>query len=393
MPWQVHNLTEASRSPQVIDVPSSQIVQSEGTQHVFCRTPVNGQETIIELWWRDGAHIQWGDLLEHADPAIRNGFHLPPYATHVLQSDRTQHLFYSAGQVFETWWAGAESPKFGDLCEAAEHSDFGAIGLSSHVSAVDGTEHVFGVGSGIIDPALGPVSNHIVEFRWTGSQAPQLEDLNVRAKSGFAADSNTSCHTLELGPGGPDTQNVIYRSGRDIIRLTSRDGQWTSRNLSSSSAGEFAFSSGSPASHAVAADGTHHAFYIGAEDRHIYEFTWTDSTDPVGRDLSVHARGDGPTPPAALGPFALNSPTSHVFEQDGTQHVYYVDADGNIVELWWRPGHDPNHENLTAQGGGAPAAVPQKPASHVFVEANGVHTQHVFYTSVEAELIELWWQA
>ena len=135
------------------------------------------------------------------------------------------------------------------------------------------------------------MTNHVIEFWWTGPEAPHLEDLNDRAKSPFLADSATSCHTLELGPGGPSTQSVFYRSGRDIIRLTFRDGQWTSRNLSTSSAGEFTFASGSPASHAVAADGTHHVFYIGAEDRHIYEFSWTDNTDPVG-GISV------PTPTA-----------------------------------------------------------------------------------------------
>ena len=188
---------------------------------------------------------------------------------------------HSSGAAFEIWWSGGESAQVGNLCKAAGHEDVGAIGLSSHVFGVEGTQHVFGRGSGIINPQAGPVTNHVIEFWWTGPEAPHLEDLNDRAKSPFLADSATSCHTLELGPGGPSTQSVFYRSGRDIIRLTFRDGQWTSRNLSTSSAGEFTFASGSPASHAVAADGTHHVFYIGAEDRHIYEFSWTDNTDPV----------------------------------------------------------------------------------------------------------------
>lgn len=389
--WQMHNLTQASQALKAIDEPASHVVQSEGTQHVFHRADLGGQETIVELWWSDGAHVHWGDLLENAAPEIRGGFHLPPYATHVLPSDQTQHVFYSSGAAFEIWWSGGESAQVGNLCKAAGHEDVGAIGLSSHVFGVEGTQHVFGRGSGIINPQAGPVTNHVIEFWWTGPEAPHLEDLNDRAKSPFLADSATSCHTLELGPGGPSTQSVFYRSGRDIIRLTFRDGQWTSRNLSTSSAGEFTFASGSPASHAVAADGTHHVFYIGAEDRHIYEFSWTDNTNPVGRDLSAHAHGNGPTPLAASSDFI--GPTSHVFAQQGTQHVYYVDVDGNIIELWWWPGQDPTHENLTVQSGGAPLASPSKPASHVFVEADRVPTQHVFYTSTDADLIELWWRA
>jgi hypothetical protein len=48
---------------------------------------------------------------------------------------------------------------------------------------------------------------------------------------------------------------------------------------------------------------------------------------------------------------------------------------------------DPHHED------GRPARVQPRPASHVFVVTNQQNTQHFFYASTTAQMIELWWQA
>ena len=35
-------------------------------------------------------------------------------------------------------------------------------------------------------------------------------------------------------------------------------------------------------------------------------------------------------------PLAVGNPTSHVFNTEGTQHVFYTTTDDHIIELWSR---------------------------------------------------------
>jgi hypothetical protein len=51
----------------------------------------------------------------------------------------------------------------------------------------------------------------------------------------------------------------------------------------------------------------------------------------------------------------VSAPTSHVVA-DGTQHVFYVADNGDIIELWWSGMEVPQAENLTMQSHGPPAA-------------------------------------
>jgi hypothetical protein len=97
---------------------------------------------------------------------------------------------------------------------------------------------------------------------------------------------------------------------------------------------------------------------------------------------AAHSTGIGPAP------LAITAPASHLFPHEGTQHVYYIGADHHVTELWWWPGGDPHHEDLTVNSGDT--SLPSeywRPTSHVLGD-----TQHVFYTSSDAEMIELWWQ-
>ena len=70
--------------------------------------------------------------------------------------------------------------------------------------------------------------------------------------------------------------------------------------------------------------------------------------------------GSGGAPPVAS-PCKL---ASHVFEAQGTQHVFYRAADQRIVELWWRGGEAPRWRHLNKTGSVA-ATAPVEPASHV----------------------------
>jgi hypothetical protein len=139
--------------------------------------------------------------------------------------------------------------------------------------------------------------------------------------------------------------------------------------------------SGNPnwVSRAFEAEKTQHIFFAG-NDGEIYELWW-----PIGGHSHLTAITKGAR---AVGPI-----TSHVFDQDNTQHVFYQAADGHIIELSWMHGEQPNQRDLS-DGNDAPLAIPfvtipaAPPTSHVF---NDDHSQHVFYTSEKGHLIELWW--
>lgn len=132
------------------------------------------------------------------------------------------------------------------------------------------------------------------------------------------------------------------------------------------------------------AERSQHVFYRSGRDIIVIELTWQGQDEPVARDLTAHGTSIGPAP------VAISAPTSHLFRREGTHHVYYVGEGNHLIELWWWPGGEPHHEDLTAQSGDTSLAQAATPASHVFDHEG---TQHVFYTSTAGEIVELWWQA
>jgi hypothetical protein len=153
---------------------------------------------------------------------------------------------------------------------------------------------------------------------------------------------------------------------------------WMSRDLNVDSGGAPAIAPATRvASHVVAAERTHHVFYRTATG-HIVEVWWRPGERPRWGDLTVASRG---------APLADGDPASHVFVAEGTQHVFYRTDDGALVELWWRGGERPHWGALTGAGA-APKAV-GSPVSHVFADEG---TQHVFYRAAGGQIIELWWQ-
>jgi hypothetical protein len=380
--WHSHNLTRDSGAPLAIGSSASHVFDAEGTQHVFYRAMLGGsdhpREGLIEIWWRGGDVPRWGDLFASLGGDARVS--LPPLASHVVDAEGTQHVFYegSARHIFELWWQGGDVARAGDLGIQSGQAKLAGGGLTSHVFSAEGTQHVFFRAGGQIDGE--PVDGHIGEFWWRGSEAKQVENLTKRAHGAPLAASATASHVVAA----QGTQHVFYRAGQNIIELSWGGGQdWHASDLSDRSSGEAEPAVGTPASHVVDAEGTQHVFYT-ADNAHIIELWWSNGQDPIARDLTERSSGVG------RAPLAASAPTSHVFDAEGSQHVYYVADNGHITELWWRSGEDPHHEDLTYQSGGPPLAITESPRSHVF-RAEG--TQHVFYTSRDAEIIELWWQS
>jgi hypothetical protein len=387
MPWHPHNLTEHGETPSVNGPAVSHVVTAERTQHVFHRGLGYESQVLVELWWRPGEKPQWGVLGtgSGAEISVFGGW----LASHVVESDGTQHVFVDDNadvHPYELWWRGTAPDRAGDLSKQAGQPMLSGGPLASHVFVGEGTQHVFTTVSGEIDGV--PVDGHVCEFFWRGGEPARVVDLTMRAGGAPTPNPGTqlASHVVEGPYTAERSQHVFYLAGREIFELSwGADAATTVRGLIGSASGERGAAAHPPASH-VDPDGTQHLFYA-ATDGHLFELTWQGDQDPVGRELTAHSTGIGPVPNA------LTGPASHLFPAEGTHHIYYVSNEQHIIEMWWYPGQDPHHEDLTAQTG-APPAFSHRPASHVFVDVtNQQATQHVFYTSTTAYLIELWWQA
>jgi hypothetical protein len=202
---------------------------------------------------------------------------------------------------------------------------------TSHVvddAATERTQHVFY--AGLFLPSM-------LELWWTGSAIPQWEDL-------------VHDHPGEIGLLSDSLQP--------------------------------------PASHVFRAEGTQHVFCRGSSEtfsNHVFELWWRGG-DPVNVN-DLMAQSGEPT-------VGATSLTSHVFEAEGTQHVYFTmfgqieqeQVDGHVGELWWRRGESAHLEDLTARSRARTLASAGL-ASHVAEEAG---TQHVFYVA-GTDVVELSW--
>jgi hypothetical protein len=172
------------------------------------------------------------------------------------------------------------------------------------------------------------------------------------------------------------TQHVFHAVGPNVIELWWRGGD--APQTGNLSRGGAPLAAGDLASHVFDAEGTQHVFYRTFEG-HIIELWWTGGTNgtPQARSLTQQA--------GAL--LAAGDPASHVFPAEATQHVFHRTGSGHIVELWWRnSGEAPQARDVTELSGGALLAAGD-PVSHVF---NAEGTQHVFYTADNGHIVELW---
>jgi hypothetical protein len=130
----------------------------------------------------------------------------------------------------------------------------------------------------------------------------------------------------------------------------------------------------------VGHDGSQHVIYLD-QFRRVIELQWSGNAVPVAQV----AGGD-----AGHGGFPADSKPicSHVYPFDGnSQHAFYLSG-GEIIELRKAMGEDRQARSLTRISSGAPPLAVSGPAS--LVAADG--TQHVFYLAASGEIIELWWR-
>jgi hypothetical protein len=364
---------------------------AEGTQHLFYvgyNDTGDGDREIYELWWAGGGPGHANDLTKASGAPVAS-FNM--LASHVFNAEGTQHVFYASADdlhIYELWWRGPEAPHSGNLTAAAGLAPGFTLlgGLTSHVFNAEGTQHVFYVSH----------DKHIRELWWKGDEKPRPRDLTALSGRELLPSGRLTSHVFDA----EGTHHVFYPAAGHIIELWWRHGDNVHvnvRDLTDVSGAPLAASSptthvvNAPTSHVFNAEGTQHVFYV-SDDQHIRELWWRGS-DEIPHPEDLTRRSGGPLPWNGLTRLA-----SHVFDAEGSQHVFYREDNGHIIELWWMGGEAPHPEDLTDRSGGAPLAAGvgslegfgpegQDAISHVF---NAEGSQHVFYTSTHGRIIELW---
>jgi hypothetical protein len=146
--------------------------------------------------------------------------------------------------------------------------------------------------------------------------------------------------------------------------------------------------------------------YVPAQDSRLAAYAW--QTVPSAHVIYVDANGDlielwlNAFPPylhgatnlsAATGFQGFNAPKSssplagYAFENQGTQHVFYIAKDNTIRELYYSGGNW--FGNNLSQSLGPPAPAPGSPLAAYVQEFD--NTQHVIYIAHNGDIQELYW--
>jgi hypothetical protein len=342
--------------------PACHVFAAEGTQHVFYRA---SDGRIVELWWSGGDPARWGYLTNSGNGAPQAA---GDPASHVFVAEGTQHVFYRTadGRIVELWWAAGGPARWGYLTTPGNGAPAATGTPACHVFAAEGSQHVF----------YREGSGDVIELWWRGGENAQVKDLNLAAgghERAPRAHSEPVSHVFAA----EGTQHVFYTSlDGDVIELWWRTGEaphpenLTQRSLGAPPLGAFG------ASLVDAAEGTQHVFYIDTGG-HVVELRWPNQ-NPPWRDLL----SGGPDSARAV-PLR---PVSHVFAGHSTEHVFYLSQDRHIRRIGLKGNDNPSVQDLTIASSGAPLAA-AGPASHVF-DAEG--TQHVFYVTDQGDIEEIW---
>jgi hypothetical protein len=148
--WQARNLTRISSGapPLAFSGPVSHVAADQ-TQHVFY---VAGSGEIIELWWRGNDVPQAENLTQQAHAPLApiftggtEGGTSVPLASHYVQSEATQHVFFAdaeRGTPWEIWWSGSGPKTAENLTKlAGAPATYSPDPFHSLVTA-DGNQHV-----------------------------------------------------------------------------------------------------------------------------------------------------------------------------------------------------------------------------------------------------------
>jgi hypothetical protein len=294
-------------------------------------------------------------------------------AAHSFEPDGSLHLIVrgDGGDLREFWWTDTASGSgmlTGNGVPPTVPPVFEAFYLGSVASYVaDGRQHVVYVTK----------DRQLWELYWLGNQPAQGGDL-----LGHVSAPHPNPY-LSAYVGHDGSQHVIYLDQqRRVIEL-----QWSDNAVPVPQVAGGDADHGFPAdsrpicSHVNQYDNSQHAFYLSGGE--IIELRKATGEGWQARNLTRISSG--------APPLAVSGPVSHVADGQ-TQHVFYVAASGEIIELWWRGNDAPQAENLTRQAQAPLATIPGEtlPLASHYVPSEG--TQHVFFASAQTvDPWEIWW--
>ncbi len=350
--WHHGDLTKATAAPPASGDPAGYVFDAQQTQHVVYRS---GDGHIRELWWDAAGGWQHGDLSAATGAPSAVG----DPAGYMFDAQETQHVVYRSGDghIQELWWDAAGGWHHGDLTAATGAPN--AVGNpAGYMFDAQGTQHiVYRDGTG-----------NVQELWWDAAVGWHHGDLSAATGAPAAAGDPAGYMFDAQG-----TQHVVYRSADGHIQELWWDsaGSWHHGDLTAATGAPNAV--GDPAGYMFNAQGTQHVVYRSGNG-HILELWWDAAGGWHFGDLTA----------ATGGPNAVGNPAGYMFDAQGTQHVVYRDAAGNLQELWW---DGVWHVGNLTTATGAPAAVGD-PAGYMF---DAQPTQHVVYRSADGHVQELWW--
>jgi hypothetical protein len=220
----------------------------------------------------------------------------------------------------------------------------------------------------------------VIELQWSGNAVPVAQVAGGDAAHKFPADSMPICS--HVYPFDGNSQHAFYLSGGEIVELRKATGEdWQARNLTRISSGAPPLAVSGPASH-VAGDQTQHVFYVAATGE-IIELWWRGNDVPQAENVTVQA-GANPVEvfPNGIGGMTAPPVATHYVPSEATQHVFFTDRGTNPWEIWWSGSGPKTPENLEKLAGSGNADIVS--SAHSLVAADG--SQHVIFLSPDDEV-------
>jgi len=292
--------------------------------------------------------------------------------SYIWPDQKTQHVFYLSenGHVHELAWDDPKGWQTTDITASTKApAAVGDSALTSYVWADQKTQHVFYLSN----------DGHVHELWWEAGKVWKTQDLTAAAEAPSAVRG--SALTGYVWP-DRETQHIFYLANDGHVQTISwneEDG-WDTKDLTDAARAPIAVRGSALVSYVWEEQKTQGVLYLSS-DGHIHDLSW-DKKDGWGAEDPIALTNA----PAAVGGSAL---TCYVWNDQRTQHVFYLSANDHVHQLSWDEQHGWRHVgDLTAMTG-APKAV-RGSALSGFVWSDH-RTLHVFYLSEDDHIHEFWW--
>jgi hypothetical protein len=295
-----------------------------------------------------------------------------PLSSYRWSRDKTQHVLYHAteGHVHELWARKGDKWTNRDLTDSARSDlPMTTSPLASYAWEQDRSQHVLFQTPG----------GHIEEL-WAQQGGPWRYNDLTTAVSDAPAPANPTDVTAYTWPENR-TQHVVYLdAGGNAVELWAmQTASWTFNKITENAGAPPAAGGSHLASYVWKGDGTQHVVYLDSKSEAI-ELWNSPGSGWTWNNLTQHSGA-----PAALAGSPL---TAYAWEADSSQHVFYLSAAGDLVEVWMRSG-DTWEFNVVNTAASSPKPMTGTPlTSYVFVKDDSEHV--VYLGSPDEHVIECW---